>query len=113
MVFNLFHVSMLFGMMWVILTASGEQISYWLVGGLWTFVYFVTLLPVSINGLGVQEISAAYVFVQFGGVEEGNALLLALLVRLLMMMLSLPGALFVNDLIPDLLHKQKINKVGD
>jgi len=101
LILTLGHTFMLFGVMWVLLSASGEQITFWRIGGLWTFVYLVSLIPISINGLGVQEISITYVFTNFGGIEQTNALVFALLLRVLFTALSLPGALFVKDLIPE------------
>lgn len=68
---------------------------FWLVAGLWSAVYFITLLPVSINGLGLQEISLALIFTRAGGISAPNALTLAVLARTLIMLASLPGAAFV------------------
>ena len=77
-----------FGCLTVLLDGMGEQMSFWMVGGLWTFVYFVTLLPVSINGLGLQEVSIAYIFPTFGGIEESSGLTVALIFRTLVMLAS-------------------------
>ena len=107
MILNILNLLMLFGVVWILLSASGEQITFWQVGGLWTFIYLVTLIPISINGLGVQEISITYVFINFGGVDETNALILAIFVRLLYMLLSLPGAFFAQNLVPKITSKKK------
>jgi uncharacterized membrane protein YbhN (UPF0104 family) len=64
-------------------------------------VYFVTLLPISINGLGVQEASFYSLFVNLGGVSPESALTLAFVYRLIMMFASLPGALFMSSLLPN------------
>jgi len=97
------HMACLFGVIWVILTGLGEQISFWTVGGLWSMVYFVTLIPISINGLGVQELSITFVYTTLTGVTEPHSLTLALLFRTMMMVASLPGALFLGGVI----EKQK------
>jgi hypothetical protein len=88
----------MFGCMYTLLHATGETINYWLIAGLWSFVYFITLVPITVNGFGLQEVSITFIFVKFGGVSDADALLFALAFRLLMMLLSLPGALFVGDL---------------
>ncbi len=72
----------------------------WLAGGLYSVVYFVTLLPFSINGYGIQELSMTFVFSQIGGASMESGLTGALLFRTLMMLASLPGALFVPSLLP-------------
>ena len=94
------HMLMLYLCIQVYLNAMGESVSLWLIAGLWSLVYFVTLVPVSINGLGVQELSIAFAFSELGGVSEQNALTLALLIRTVFMLASLPGALYVRQLLP-------------
>jgi uncharacterized membrane protein YbhN (UPF0104 family) len=93
------HMACLFGVIWVILTGLGEDISYWTVGGLWSMVYFVTLVPISVNGLGVQELSITYLYTTLAGVTEPHSLTLALLYRTMMMVASLPGALFLGAIL--------------
>jgi Mg/Co/Ni transporter MgtE len=55
----------------------------------------VTLVPISLNGLGLQEVSIAYVFSQAGGLPFETGITLALLFRLLVFLASLPGAVFL------------------
>jgi uncharacterized membrane protein YbhN (UPF0104 family) len=100
LLFTFIHMVCLFGSMTVLLTGMGESVVIWLVGGVWSLVYFITLLPVSINGLGIQEVSIAFIFSNFAGVSESNGLILALLVRTLLMLSSLPGALFLPGILP-------------
>ena len=93
------HQFTLFGVVWLILIGLGEHIPYWLVGGLWSLTYFVTLLPVSINGLGLQELSMTAIFSSLGGVSLAAAATAALLVRTLQMFASLPGAIYLPDIL--------------
>jgi len=97
--FTWVHMLCTFASVWLLLGGMGERISFWLVMGLWSATYFVTLLPISINGLGVQELIMAYFFVTFGGITQANGLTLALLMRILQMVASLPGALFIPDIL--------------
>jgi uncharacterized membrane protein YbhN (UPF0104 family) len=88
-----------FTIVWVLLGGMGQHISFWLVAGLWSFTYFVTLLPVSINGYGVQELILIFLFTHNGGVSQAIGVTLALLMRVLQLLASLPGALFVPGIV--------------
>lgn len=100
---TLLHQVFLFSATALLLRGLGEPVSFWLVGGVWCLSYYVTLLPISINGLGVQEVSIAYLFSNLAGVSIPAAGALALIMRLLYLLASLPGAFFV----PALLRKQR------
>lgn len=93
--FSFLHMASTFTMVVLILRGLEDPVSWWTAGGLWVLVYFITLVPVSINGLGLQEASLSLVYVSFAGVSESSSLVLALLVRVLFMIASLPGALFL------------------
>jgi len=97
--FTWVHMLCTFSTVWLLLSGMGEDISFWLVMGLWSATYFVTLLPISINGLGVQELAMTYFYVAIGGISASNGLTLALMMRVLQMIASLPGALFIPNII--------------
>lgn len=97
--FTWIHMLCTFGIVKLLLGGMGEQISFWLVMGLWSATYFVTLLPISINGMGVQELAMTLFYVTLGGISQSSGLTLALLMRLLQMVASLPGALFIPDIL--------------
>lgn len=96
---TLLHMACLFTSLWLILHGLNDPLPWLHVAGLWSITYFITLLPVSINGLGVQEVSISFLYANLGGVLLHNSLLLALLIRTLFMLASLPGVLFVPELI--------------
>jgi hypothetical protein len=96
--FTWVHMLSTFTTVWLLLTGMGEQISFWMVMGLWSLTYFVTLLPISINGMGVQELAMTYFYVAIGGISPASGLTLAFLMRILQMVASLPGALFIPDI---------------
>ena len=98
-VFSWINMLCIFGVVSLILNGMGEKIPFWLIGGLFSIVYFVTLLPFSINGYGIQEVSMAFIFSTVGGVSLQSGLTMALLFRTLMMIASLPGAAFVPELL--------------
>lgn len=93
------HMACVFGAVWFFLAGMGEPLSFWKIGGLWVLAYFITLLPVSINGLGLQELSIAVLYTTFGGVSENTGLVLAVLMRMLYMLASLPGVFFLPGLL--------------
>ncbi len=97
--FTWVHMLCTFGTVSVLLAGMGELISFWSVMGLWSATYFITLLPISINGMGVQELAMTFFYSAVGGLSPASGLTLALLMRLLQMIASLPGALFIPDIV--------------
>ena len=98
--FSWIHMLCTFGVLTLLFNGMGADIGFWLVGGLYSVVYLITLLPFSINGYGLQEVSMTYVFSTVGGASLSSALTAALLFRTLMMVASLPGAAFVAGMLP-------------
>jgi glycosyltransferase 2 family protein len=82
-----------------LLMGIDHHVPYWLVAGLYTLTYFVTLIPISINGLGVQELSMTFLLTQFGGLTPSESATIALLTRLLFILASLPGAFFLPSIL--------------
>jgi uncharacterized membrane protein YbhN (UPF0104 family) len=92
------HQVCLFTTIWVLFQGMNQPISWWVVAGLWIFNYYISLLPISINGLGVQELSIAYIYTQFGGVSTDSALAMAVLIRILFVIASLPGVISLPEI---------------
>lgn len=95
LLFTFGHMLFTYLIVEVFLSGMGHPLSLWKTGGLWSFSYFVSLAPFSINGLGLQEVSIAYLYSHFGGVPLETGLALAVLLRLVFMLVSLPGAVFL------------------
>ena len=93
------HQFCIFAVNWLLFRGLGEPIPFWLAGGLWSFTYFVTLLPISINGLGIQELSMTFIFSHFGGVSASGAAIVALLVRTIQSLASVPGAFSLPEIL--------------
>jgi len=93
------HMGCTFISVSLLLKAMNSPLDFWQIGGLWSLSYFITLLPISINGLGLQEVSISYLYHTFGGVPLENTLTLSLMMRLLFVGASLPGALFLPLLV--------------
>lgn len=97
--FTIVHMLCFFGTITLLFDGMGENLSLGLVGGLWSFVYFVTLFPISINGYGVQEISMALIFSEVGGISLHNSLAVSILFRTLLVLGSIPGAFLLPGII--------------
>ncbi len=102
------HMLCTFAQVWLLLGGMGEQISFWSIAGLWSATYFVTLVPISVNGMGVQELSMTFFYTTLGGISPSSALTLALLMRVLQMFASLPGALFVPEMLAGEANSKKL-----
>lgn len=81
-----------FGIFWILLAGLRDPIPFSLAAGLYSFIYLVTLLPISINGYGLQELSISVIFSEVGGISLQNSLTMALIFRTMTMLASLPGA---------------------
>ncbi len=89
------HMACLFLIIALVFHGFHQTVPLPLLAGLWVCIYFVTLLPISLNGLGVQELSIVYAYTHFAGVSLPAAMTLSLLMRALMVAASLPGAFFL------------------
>ncbi len=98
-VFTWLHMACLFSILWLLFDGMGQRISISMIAGLWSFTYLITLMPFSINGLGIREVSISYIFTHLGGVSIQSALALALILRTLEMLVSVPGAFFLPAII--------------
>ncbi len=110
--FSYLHMACTFTMVTVILFQLDDPITFWNAGGLWVLVYFITLIPVSINGLGLQEVSMSIIFITFAGITESNSLVLALLMRVAFIISSLPGAFFLPGVMSGR-REQKLSTIQD
>lgn len=99
MVFTWLHMLCLFASITVLLAGMGQDVSLLLVAGLWSLVYLVALLPISINGYGVQELTATYIFTQAADVSPAAAVALAIFVRTLTLVATFPGVVCVPALL--------------
>ena len=97
--FTLIHMVCFFGIFWILLEGLNDPIPYLTVAGLYSFVYLVTLLPISINGYGLQELSISVIFSEVGGISLQNGLTIAIIFRTMTMLASLPGAFFLPSII--------------
>lgn len=106
------HQLCVFGIVWLFFQGMDESISFGRTAGLWSLTYFAALIPISINGYGLQELSMTALFSTFGGVSINHAAVAALLIRTLQMLVSVPGAVFLPDILEGR-RRQEVNEKPD
>jgi glycosyltransferase 2 family protein len=92
---------------YLLVEGLGNHLSFWLIAGLYSLAYMVTLIPISINGYGVQELSLTFLFLHVGGLSAATSLSIAVLIRILFMFSSLPGAVFLPSILTAISRQQK------
>lgn len=84
----------------MIARALGMEISFWHAIGVQTVSYFLSVLPISINGYGLREVVYTTLYSSIGiSVEQASSL--AIITRFVTILSTLPGALWLNSLLPD------------
>jgi len=97
--FSILHMACLFSIISILLNGMQDPMPFWLIAGLWSVVYFITQIPISINGYGLQEIALTLIFAHGGGISPQSSMSIALLMRALIMITSLPGVFFLPGII--------------
>jgi uncharacterized membrane protein YbhN (UPF0104 family) len=99
LVFTWLHMTLLFGNITILLTDMGETLSFASVAGLWSLTYLLALMPFSINGLGLRELSLTFIFTSMGRISVESGLALGLLLRSFDVLATLPGAIFLPSVV--------------
>lgn len=99
------NMACIFAAIYFLAEGMSDHLSYWLIAGLWSLTYFVTLIPISINGFGVQELSLTFLFSSIGGLSNAESLTIAILIRILFIITSLPGAFFLPSILAEMNRK--------
>ena len=89
------HMLCVFSILQIAASGLGKEIPYWEIAGLWSLAYFITLIPISVNGYGLQELSLTFLLSNVAGIPIENSLVIALLLRGAFILASLPGAFFL------------------
>lgn len=106
------HMLCLFGALKVLSGGLHENISYWTLAGIWSLAYFVTLIPISVNGYGLQELSLTYLLSNVGGMTLTHSLVIALLSRIVFVVASLPGAFFLSSIMATIRSDKELYEEG-
>ncbi len=108
LLFTLGNQAFIYLAIYLLLQGIDHHVSFWLVAGMYTLTYFVTLIPISINGLGVQELSMTFLLTQLGGLTSSESATIALLTRVLFILASLPGAFFLPSILAAMNEKKVV-----
>jgi len=81
---------------WLVARDIGIDVTLLNVGAVMGITYFISLLPISINGYGLRELGMVTLYTYYGATIE-QATALALVTRVLKMGVSLLGALFISS----------------
>jgi hypothetical protein len=95
---------------YLLVEGLGNHLSFWLIAGLYSLAYMITLIPISINGYGVQELSLTFLFLHVGDLSAATSLSLAVLIRIIFMFSSLPGAVFLPSILLAISSQKKDSK---
>ncbi|MBI5352958.1 MAG: flippase-like domain-containing protein [Chloroflexi bacterium] len=109
-IFTFCNMAFIFWTVYLLICGMGHSISYWLVAGLWSLTYFVTLVPISVNGYGVQELSLTFLLSKFGGLSHSESLAIAVLIRAIFITTSLPGAFFLPSILAAMNNKRILSE---
>lgn len=93
------HMVCIYAIVSLLIHGMGESMPLHLIAGIWSLTYFISLLPVSINGLGLQEVTITNLFAVLGGLQTSTTLSLAVILRVIWMIGSLPGVFFLSSVI--------------
>ena len=113
LVFTWIHMLCLFGSIYVFVDDLGSHISFWMIAGLWSLTYFITLIPISINGYGLQELSFTFLMSNVAGLTPAVSLTIAVLIRAFFMLSSLPGAFFLPSILSAMADQKKQSSTSD
>ncbi len=97
--FSLIHQAAIYLIIRILIEGMGETLGFWQIAGIWSLTYFITLLPISINGLGLQEVTITNLYTLLGGLSTATSISLAIILRLVWLVASLPGALFIGEVL--------------
>jgi glycosyltransferase 2 family protein len=110
--FSWVHMLCLFGSIYIFVNDLGTHVSYWMIAGLWSLTYFITQIPISINGYGLQELSFTFFMSRVAGLDPAVGLSVAVLLRGYFILSSLPGAFFLPSIMAAM-AKQKKERPSD
>jgi uncharacterized membrane protein YbhN (UPF0104 family) len=106
--FTWIHMLCLFGSIYIFVDDLGTPASFWVIAGLWSITYFITLIPISINGYGVQELVFTFLLSNVIGLTPAVGATIALLIRAYFLLSSLPGAAFLPSILSALAKQKSI-----
>jgi uncharacterized membrane protein YbhN (UPF0104 family) len=106
LLFTWIHMLCWFASIYLFLNDLGNHVSFGMIAGLWSLTYFITQIPISISGYGVQELSFTFLFSHVAGVTPAASLTVSVLIRAYQVFTSLPGAFFLPSALAAMTDRQ-------
>jgi uncharacterized membrane protein YbhN (UPF0104 family) len=94
---------------WLVARGLGIPVALYQVMGVTGITYLLTLLPISVNGYGVREVAITTLYLPLGASLE-QAATLALITRFLSMLETLPGALWLSQVVSGQVGKEQVDQ---
>jgi uncharacterized membrane protein YbhN (UPF0104 family) len=91
---------------WLVARGLGIPVALYQVMGITGITYLLTLLPISVNGYGLREVAITTLYLPLGASLE-QAATLALITRFLSMLETLPGALWLSQVVSGQLGQEQ------
>jgi len=89
---------MIFSALWLLARGLGMEIAFYQIIGVGAITYALSILPISLNGFGLREVSMTTLYIQLGAtLEQASTLVVA--TRFILMLETLPGAIWLSDTI--------------
>jgi hypothetical protein len=105
---NLFPMSATY----ILARQLGLNVTFWQVISVQTVTYFLSVLPISVNGYGLREVAYTTLYVALGATLE-QASTLALVTRLLMVLTTVPGAIWLPRALTGSIKLEGDESIGD
>jgi glycosyltransferase 2 family protein len=103
-------VLVIFLEIWLLAHFLGIPVALYQVLGVTITTYVVSILPISVNGYGLREVAMTTLYMHLGASLE-QASTLALVSRFFMVLQTLPGALFLAQVLPVKINTEDIKKL--
>ncbi len=101
------HMMFTFLALYVVVEGHASHVPFWMIAGIYSLAYFVTLIPISINGYGLQELSLTFLFSNVAGLSAAASLTVAVSIRAFYMISSLPGAFYLPSILVTINNAKK------
>jgi glycosyltransferase 2 family protein len=98
LIISWFSIMVVLAAIWLIARGLGMPVSIFQVMGISVITYLITMLPISINGYGLREVTETSLYISVGATLE-QSVALVLITRFFMLVETLPGALWLSQIL--------------
>ncbi len=103
-------VLVIFLEIWLLAHFMGIPVALYQVMGVTVTTYVIANLPIAVNGYGLREVAMTTLYIHLGATLE-QASTLALVSRFFMVLQTLPGALFLSQILPVKVDPEEYKKL--